>query len=110
VKGEDGAFKLDYLKDAYRFSTTTGNWTRLADLPQPNGSAPSPAPAIGQSRFILLGGGARGERADLPMQDRPGVALENLTYNAANDTWTPMAPPPFARLCSPVVSGMMRWS
>jgi N-acetylneuraminic acid mutarotase len=104
VKADDGQFKLDYLKDAYRFSPASGRWSRIADLPQPNGSAPSPGLALDASRFVLLGGGARGERSDLPMQDRPGVARECIGYDAATDAWTPMTPPPVARLCAPVVA------
>ncbi len=103
VADEAGQFRLEYLKDGYRFSPATRTWKRIADLPRPNAAVPSPAPAIGQSHFVLLGGGARGGHLDLPMQDRPGTAADCLAYHTITDTWTIVGQTPAPRVVAPVV-------
>lgn len=102
------AGKLVYLTDAYRLTPGSG-WKRLADLPHPNAAAPSPAPSLGQSHLLLLGGGAQGAHAGLPMKDRPGFDVGNLLYHTITDTWTPWHESPAPRVVTPAVPWAGKW-
>ena len=103
VADASGRFTLEYLKDGYRLSPSTGTWKRIADLPHPNAAAPSPAPAVGQGHFVLLGGGARGDHRERPMQDRPGALGECIMYHTVTDTWTVLGATPAPRVVAPIV-------
>ncbi len=87
----------DYLTDAHRYTPGEG-WTRVADLPRPAAAAPSPAPALGQSHLLVLGGDT-GELAGSDLRDEhPGFARGVLAYHTVTDTWRragelPEAPP-----------------
>ena len=79
------------LTDGYRYSPPRagqpGRWERIADLLREAAAAASPAPAIGQQHFLVIGGmdntAARsGEHAPRP--------THCLAYHAITDTWTPM--------------------
>lgn len=75
-----------YLRDAYRYQQETG-WTRIADLPRPAVAAASPAPPVGQSSFLVLGGDD-GRLIDFrPLDQHPGFPKSILAYHATTDTW-----------------------
>jgi SSS family transporter len=100
-------FKITYLSDAYRYnpsgSTTFGRWSRIADLPAPRAAVPSPAPAIGASHFIVLGGGADGSAAELPMEQTPGFTRDCLLYDSVTNTWVQSGFTPGPRVTTPAV-------
>ena len=75
-----------YLMDAYRTKPGQG-WTRIANLPRPSVAAPSPAPAIGQSNFLILGGDD-GSLVDFkPPELHPGFPKSILAYDTITGTW-----------------------
>lgn len=75
-----------YLQDAYRYRPREG-WVRIADLPRPAVAAASPAPAIGQSSFLVLGGDD-GTLVDFrPLANHPGFPQSILTYHTITDSW-----------------------
>jgi len=93
-----------YLNDGYRFTLGKG-WKRIADLPRPCVAAPSPAPAFGQSHFLVLGGDDGSKTGFEPINQHPGFPGEILAYHTITDTWTKMAIAPVSRVTTPAV----RW-
>jgi len=84
-----------YLTDGYRFTPDAtdplrGSWQRIVNVPEPVAGAPSPAPAVGQTHFLVLGGDHgryAGRTLDLA-QDHPGFSRKILAYHTTTDTWT----------------------
>ena len=94
-----------YLSDAYRYKHGQG-WKRIADLPSPSVAAPSPAPAIGQSRFLLLGGDD-GSLVDFkPLEKHPGFPKNIWAYDTTNGDWKPAGEMPAAH----VTTNTTRWN
>jgi N-acetylneuraminate epimerase len=85
--GPDGKPQRTYLRDAYRYQPKVG-WTRIADLPRPAVAAASPAPSIGQSRFLVLGGDDGSLVNFRPLGQHPGFPKSILAYSTITDTWT----------------------
>ena len=83
----DGKPKRRYLGDAYRYDPATG-WRRIADLPHPLAAAPSPAPALGPSHLLLLGGDDGSRAGFQPLAAHPGFSRTVLAYHTITDTWT----------------------
>ena len=82
----DGTASRRYLSDAYRFVPGQG-WQTIAALPHPVAAAPSPAPAVGQSHLLVLGGDD-GTRVDVaPAVEHPGFLRTILAYHTITDTW-----------------------
>lgn len=94
-----------YLRDAYRFKPGQG-WTRVADLPHPVVAAPTPAPPVGQSSFLLLGGDDGSLVGFAPLAQHPGFPGRILTYHTITDTWRDTGAMPRAHVTTPVV----RWN
>lgn len=66
-------------------------------------AAPSPAPALGQSHFLVLGGDD-GTRAGFePIEQHPGFRGELLAYHTITDTWTSMGTAAVSRVAAPTV-------
>ncbi len=94
-----------YLTDAYRYQPGQG-WTRIADLPRPSVAAPSPAPAFGQSRFLILGGDD-GSLVDFkPPERHPGFPKSILDYNTTTGIWKSNGEMPVAH----VTTTMTLWN
>ncbi|MBE7499163.1 MAG: sodium/solute symporter [Verrucomicrobiales bacterium] len=91
-----------YLRDAYRFTPGAG-WKRIADLPHPTVAAPSPAPTIGQSHFVVLGGDTGAAVGFEPPAQHPGFSATALAYHTITDTWVPFGDLPAPRVTAPVV-------
>lgn len=91
VAGENGPPRRDYLTDAYRFTPGKG-WRRIADLPRATAAAPTPAPALGQSHVLILGGdnGAFYDRTLERNERHPGFGSDILAYHTITNTWTRM--------------------
>lgn len=99
--GNDGRPERIWLRDAYRYRPGAG-WSRIADLPRPSVAAPSPAPAVGQSHLLILGGDDGAQLATPPAQHR-GFPRDVLAYHTITDTWTKMGDVPFSLVTTPAV-------
>lgn len=101
---EQGKPKRTYLADGYRFDPNRKTWRRIADLPHPVAAAPSPAPAVGQSRIFLLGGDDGGKVGFQPPNEHPGFPGRVLAYHTVTDTWCDMGEAPGRQVTVPAVS------
>ncbi|RFC45467.1 MAG: N-acetylneuraminic acid mutarotase [Verrucomicrobia bacterium] len=99
---KDGSVVRNFLSDAYCFTPGKG-WRRLADLPRPAVAAPSPAPVLGESEFLILSGDD-GTQVDFsPIQDHPGFPRDVLAYNTSTNLWRTAGSLPFSRATTPTV-------
>lgn len=104
----DGRSERRYLKDCYRFRPREG-WKRMADMPHATVAAPYPAPATGQSSFLVIGGDD-GSRAEFqPMSEHPGFPRKILAYHTITDTWKTVLNLPVNQVSTSAVSWQGRW-
>lgn len=94
-----------YLNDAYRYQTGRG-WQRVEDLPRPAVAAPTPAPAPGQSTFLVMGGDDGSLVNFQPLDRHPGFPKTILAYHTITDTWKPLGEMPAAH----VTTTLARWN
>lgn len=99
--GEDGSPVRDWLHDGYRYIPATG-WQRTADLPRVAVAAPSPAPNLGPSHLLILGGDDGSQVASDPGTHR-GFRRDILAYHSITNTWTNLGDVPFSIVTSPAV-------
>ena len=102
-RGTDGKPIRQFLHDAYRYTPDTG-WQRIADLPRAAVAAPTPAPQVGKSHLLVLGGDD-GEQAASPMSEYRGFPRDILRYDASTDAWIRDGEVPLALVTTPTV----RW-
>jgi SSS family solute:Na+ symporter len=107
--GPDGKPVRTYLADGYRYDPKQGTWQRIADLPHPVAAAPSPAPAIGQSHFLVLGGDDGSKAGFQPLAEHPGFPRRILAYHTITDTWCPLGEVPLGQVTVPVVTWRERF-
>lgn len=93
-----------YLQDAYRFEPGRG-WIRVADLPHPVVAAPTPAPALGPSSILILGGDDGSLVNFTPLDRHPGFPGAVLSYDTITNTWRTSGKMPVAHVTTPLV----RW-
>lgn len=98
----DGTPVREWLQDAYRYDPASG-WRRIADLPRPAVAAPTPAPALGASHLIVLGGDD-GSQVAARLEDHRGFSRSALAYHTITDTWVEVAQLPFALVTIPAVA------
>jgi len=94
-----------YLSDAYRYQPGRG-WKRVADLPRATVAAPTPAPALGQSTFLVMGGDDGSLVNFQPLDLHPGFPKTILAYHTITDTWKPLGEMPIAQ----VTTTLARWN
>jgi len=89
VRMGDGTVHAEFLTDAWRFDPREKAWKQLKNLPWPVVAAPSPAPALGQSHLIVLGGddGANADKVFELREKHPGLLRTVLAYHTITDTW-----------------------
>ncbi len=102
--GSDGTPVRRWLRDCYRYSPSRG-WQQVADLPRCVVAAPSPAPAVGQTHLLVLGGDD-GEQVNDPPQSHRGFRRDVLAYHTVTDTWSVQGELPFSLVTTPAV----RWN
>lgn len=91
-----------YLRDGYAF-TPAGGWRRIADMPYPVVAAPSPAPVLGATGFVIAGGDD-GSRAGFEPKDlHPGFPRRVMTYSVDQNRWSLGAEAPVSRATAPTV-------
>jgi len=97
-----------YLTDCYRYRPKQG-WQRVADVPRPAVAAPYPAPVLGQSSFVVLGGDD-GSLVDFqPLSEHPGFPKSVLAYHTITDTWKAALDIPANHVTTSVVSWQGQW-
>jgi SSS family transporter len=101
--GPDGKPVREYLRDAYRYRPGRG-WERVADLPTAVVAAPSPAPALGQSSVVVLGGDDGTRAGFVPPAEHPGFGGRVLIYHTITDTWRGAGTMPAAHVATPLVA------
>lgn len=105
--GSDGKPARTYLTDAYQYTPVRG-WKRIAELPRSAVAAPSPAPAIESSFFII--GGDDGKLAGRPPGDEhPGFTRTALRYDATTSAWTEQRYPAQPQVTLPAFPDGQYW-
>jgi solute:Na+ symporter, SSS family len=102
-RGEGGNVQRRYLRDAYRYRPGSG-WSRIADLPRAAVAAPTPAPALGQSTLLVMGGDDGSHVGFSPMSEHPGFPRDVLAYHTLTDTWREAGAMPASHVTTPVVT------
>lgn len=106
--GVDGKAVRHYLTDCYCFRPKLG-WQRVADMPRPAAAAPYPAPATGQSSFLVMGGDD-GSLVDFqPPSDHPGFPQSVLAYHTITDTWKTAMELPASHVTTSAVAWRNEW-
>lgn len=101
--GSDGKPVRTYLKDSYRFTPGQG-WTRSADMPNPVVAAPSPAPNLRSSSFVVIGGDDGSLAGFEPRSKHPGFPRRVLHYDVRNNSWQVGAEAPVSRATLPTAA------
>lgn len=97
----NGGTRRELLRDAWCYAADQG-WTRLSDLPRPVVAAPTPAPSIRQSIFLL--GGDDGSQMTVSPDAQRGFERSILEYQPGLDIWREAGELPFALVTTPVAA------
>jgi len=102
--GSNGQPVRQWLLDAYRF-TPGRQWQPIAEMPRGAVAAPSPAPALGVSHLLVLGGDDGAQLDAAPLEHR-GFPRDVLSYNTLLDRWSTAGNLPF----SLVTTSVAQWN
>jgi solute:Na+ symporter, SSS family len=102
VPGSNDTPQRESLRDAWSYSPGRG-WRQLADLPTPMVATPGPAPALGASHLLMLGGDD-GSPSGTPPDAHPGFPRTAWMYHSTTDSWAPAGALPFSLVTSPAVT------
>lgn len=105
--GPEGKSVRTYLKDAYRFTPGKG-WQRIADIPRAAVAAPSPAPSMGQTQFLVVSGDDGTQVATAPTEHK-GFPRTILAYDTRADGWTESGSTPAPRATVPTAQWNGAW-
>ncbi len=105
--GPDGKPMRTYLRDAYRFTPGKG-WKRIADLPRAAVAAPSPAPTVGATQFLVMSGDDAAQLTVAPTEHK-GFPKSILTYDASKDAWRELGETPAPRATVPTAQWNGAW-
>jgi N-acetylneuraminate epimerase len=103
----EGKPQRRYLTDAYRYQPQVG-WKRIADVPHPLVAAPSPAPTVGPSQFLIISGDD-GSKVGQPPQKHPGFSDRVLAYDTLTNLWSDVGTTPAPRVTAPTVKWGNQW-
>lgn len=95
-----------YRVEAYRYDIESG-WRSLSPLPRPVVAAPSPALAIGDGVFGVLGGDDGSHVGQSPSQ-HPGFRNDMLVYHSREDRWEKSEQLPFAHVTTTLIQDGVR--
>jgi len=105
--GPDGKPVRTYLRDAYCFTPGRG-WKHLPDLPRAAVAAPSPAPVIDRSTFLVISGDDASQLATPPTR-HPGFPNSILAYDTRAGRWTETGATPSPRVTVPTAAWHGSW-
>ncbi|WP_428305714.1 sodium:solute symporter family transporter [Lacipirellula sp.] len=99
-----GTIQRRYLKDGYRYQPQQG-WRQVADMPRPVAAAPTPAPAVGTSHLLIVGGddGENAARVAELKDAHPGFSRASLAYHTVTDRWILADKLPFSLATTPTI-------
>lgn len=94
------------LKDAWRFEPSTGQWSRMGDMPHPLMGMPSPTAPGDDGKFIFWGG----DDGSAPSA-HAGFSSDVIRYDASKDDWRVIGemPQDAGRVATAVVSWRGRY-
>ncbi len=96
-----------YRKEAYRYDIHNG-WRPISPLPRPVVAAPSPALAIGDGAWGILGGDDGSHVGFQPPSQHPGFCDDMLVYHAREDRWESTEQLPFAHVTTTLIQDGVR--
>lgn len=99
---DDGKPRFEPLRDTYSYSRTRG-WRRVADMPIPAVGAPSPAPRLGQSQLLVLGGDG-GSRWSTSPAGHAARSQTVMAFHTITNTWVVRGALPFSQVAAPAVT------
>jgi N-acetylneuraminic acid mutarotase len=82
-KDTDDESKRILLSDAYSYDPQNDSWKNLPDMPEPRLAAPSPAPEIGDSILVIVGGVSGNENKN----HIPGFTKNIIGYDCSQNRW-----------------------
>jgi SSS family solute:Na+ symporter len=104
---DEGKPRRTYLTDAWRYGHDRG-WQRIAELPRPAVAAPSPAPSIGGSHVLIVGGDDGTHVGFQPPAAHPGFSRSLLAYDVITGTWAEHGVLP-DDIVPPVTTPVVEW-
>lgn len=105
--GPDGKPVRTYLRDGYCYTPGKG-WKRIADIPRAAVAAPSSAPSMGQTQFLVVSGDDGAQVATAPTEHK-GFPRTILAYDTRADRWTESGSTPAPRATVPTAQWNGAW-